>query len=88
MKTLEDARRVAEGFRKVYDDAHIFTVCDGKKVCVDGGADCYACVRNGFPCRKCVVACALDEKREKCKIESFGKDIALITAQYLEFEGQ
>ena len=88
MKTLEEARRVAEEFRKVYDDAHIFTVCDGKKVCVDGGADCYACVRNGFPCRKCVVACALDEKREKCKIESFGKDIALITAQYLEFEGQ
>ena len=88
MKTLEDARRVAEGFRKVYDDAHIFTVCDGKMVCVDGGTDCYACVRNGFPCRKCVAACALDEKREKCKIESFGKDIALITAQYLELEGQ
>ena len=89
MRTLEEVKRLADGFRKLYDDARIFGVKDGRKVRADDTAgECYACLRNGYPCRKCVAASALDEKREKCKIESFGRDIALITAQYMEIEGQ
>ena len=89
MRTLEEVKRLADGFRKLYDDARIFGVRDGRKVRADDTAgECYACLRNGYPCRKCVAASALDEKREKCKIESFGRDIALITAQYMEIEGQ
>jgi diguanylate cyclase (GGDEF) domain len=89
MRTLEEVKRLAEGFRKLYDDARVFGVKDGRKVRADDTAgECYACLRNGYPCRKCVAASALDEKREKCKIESFGRDIALITAQYMEIEGQ
>ena len=87
MKTVEEARKLAIGFKKLYDDARLFCVKDGRKACVDGEEGCYACARTGHPCRKCVVECALDEKKEKCKIESFGRDIALITAQYLELEG-
>ena len=89
MRTLEEVKRLADGFRKLYDDARVFGVKDGRKVRADDTAgECYACLRNGYPCRKCVAASALDEKREKCKIESFGRDIALITAQYMEIEGQ
>ena len=89
MRTLEEVKRLADGFRKLYDDARIFGVRDGRRVRADDTAgECYACLRNGYPCRKCVAASALDEKREKCKIESFGRDIALITAQYMEIEGQ
>ena len=89
MRTLEEVKRLADGFRKLYDDARIFGVKDGRRVRADDTAgECYACLRNGYPCRKCVAASALDEKREKCKIESFGRDIALITAQYMEIEGQ
>ena len=89
MRTLEEVKRLADGFRKLYDDARVFGVKDGRKVRADDTAgECYACLRNGYPCRKCVAAFALDEKREKCKIESFGRDIALITAQYMEIEGQ
>ena len=89
MKTLTDAKKLAEEFRRLYDDARIFGVQDGRKFCADEApGECYACLRNGHPCRKCVAASALDEKREKCKIESFGRDIALITAQYMEIEGQ
>lgn len=89
MRTLEEVKRLADGFRKLYDDARIFGVKDGRKVRADDTAgECYACLRNGYPCRKCVAASALDEKREKCKIESFGRDVALITAQYMEIEGQ
>ena len=89
MKTLEEVKRLTDGFRKLYDDARVFGVKDGRKVRADDTAgECYACLRNGYPCRKCVAASALDEKREKCKIESFGRDIALITAQYMEIEGQ
>lgn len=89
MRTLEEVKRLADGFRKLYDDARIFGVKDGRKVRADNTAgECYACLRNGYPCRKCVAASALDEKREKCKIESFGRDIAVITAQYMEIEGQ
>ena len=89
MRTLEEVKRLADGFRKLYDDARVFGVKDGRKVRADDTAgECYACLRNGYPCRKCVAASALDEKREKCKIESFGRDVALITAQYMEIEGQ
>ena len=89
MRTLEEVKRLADGFRKLYDDARVFGVKDGRKVRADDtSGECYACLRNGYPCRKCVAASALDEKREKCKIESFGRDIALITAQYMEIEGQ
>ena len=89
MRTLEEVKRLADGFRKLYDDARVFGVKDGRKVRADDTAgEGYACLRNGYPCRKCVAASALDEKREKCKIESFGRDIALITAQYMEIEGQ
>ena len=89
MRTLEEVKRLADGFHKLYDDARVFGVKDGRKVRADDTAgECYACLRNGYPCRKCVAASALDEKREKCKIESFGRDIALITAQYMEIEGQ
>ena len=89
MRTLEEVKRLADGFRKLYDDARVFGVKDGRKVRADDTAgECYACLRNGYPGRKCVAASALDEKREKCKIESFGRDIALITAQYMEIEGQ
>ena len=89
MRTLEEVKRLADGFRKLYDDARVFGVKDGRKVRADDTAgECYACLRNGYLCRKCVAASALDEKREKCKIESFGRDIALITAQYMEIEGQ
>ena len=89
MRTLEEVKRLADGFRKLYDYARVFGVKDGRKVRADDTAgECYACLRNGYPCRKCVAASALDEKREKCKIESFGRDIALITAQYMEIEGQ
>ena len=89
MRTLEEVKRLADGFRKLYDDARVFGVKDGRKVRADDTAgECYACLRNGYPCRKCVAASALDEKREKCKIESFGRNIALITAQYMEIEGQ
>ena len=89
MRTLEEVKRLADGFRKLYDDARVFGVRDGRKVRADDTAgECYACLRNGYPCRKCVAASALDEKREKCKIESFGRDVALITAQYMEIEGQ
>ena len=89
MRTLEEVKRLADGFRKLYDDARVFGVKDGRKVRADDTAgECYACLRNGYPCRKCVAASALDEKREKCKIEFFGRDIALITAQYMEIEGQ
>ena len=89
MRTLEEVKRLADGFRKLYDDARVFGVKDGRKVRADDTAgECYACLRNGYPCRKCVAASALDEKKEKCKIESFGRDIALITAQYMEIEGQ
>ena len=89
MRTLEEVKRLADGFRKLYDDARVFGVKDGRKVRADDTAgECYACLRNGYPCRKCVAASALDEKREKCKIESFGRDIAVITAQYMEIEGQ
>ena len=89
MRTLEEVKRLADGFRKLYDDARVFGVKDGRRVRADDTAgECYACLRNGYPCRKCVAASALDEKREKCKIESFGRDIALITAQYMEIEGQ
>ena len=89
MRTLEEVKRLADGFRKLYDDARGFGVKDGRKVRADDTAgECYACLRNGYPCRKCVAASALDEKREKCKIESFGRDVALITAQYMEIEGQ
>lgn len=89
MRTLEEVKRLADGFRKLYDDARVFGVKDGRKVRADDTVgECYACLRNGYPCRKCVAASALDEKREKCKIESFGRDIALITAQYMEIEGQ
>ena len=89
MRTLEEVKRLADGFRKLYDDARVFGVKDGRKVRADDTAgECYACLRNGYPCRKCVAASALDEKREKCKIDSFGRDIALITAQYMEIEGQ
>ena len=89
MRTLEEVKRLADGFRKLYDDARVFGVKDGRKVRADDTAgECYACLRNGYLCRKCVAASALDEKREKCKIESFGRDVALITAQYMEIEGQ
>ena len=89
MRTLEEVKRLADGFHKLYDDARVFGVKDGRKVRADDTAgECYACLRNGYSCRKCVAASALDEKREKCKIESFGRDIALITAQYMEIEGQ
>ena len=87
MKTVEDAQKLAESYKKLYDDARLFCVKDGRIACVGEEQTCYACTRNGHPCRKCVAECALDEKKEKCKIESFGKDVALITAQYLELEG-
>ena len=57
MRTLEEVKRRADGFRKLYDDARVFGVKDGRKVRADDTAgECYACLRNGYPCRKCVAA--------------------------------
>lgn len=58
MRTLEEVKRLADGFRKLYDDARVFGVKDGRKVRADdtaGGVLCLLTKRISMQKMRCGV---------------------------------
>ena len=91
MKTLDDVKKIIEELKELYDDVQLFQVEDTKKIYEGQKCAMHVCsaARRGSRfCRQCIVKQALEEEKDKTKVEFFKTDIVLMNAKYMTVEGK
>ena len=81
MKTLDDVKKIIEELKELYDDVQLFQVEDTKKIYEGQKCAmrvCSAARRGSRFCRQCIVKQALEEEKDKTKVEFFKTDIVLM----------